>query len=233
MHFQCFIPDESSAADGLERVGLPQLLAGVASQKLTQGPNGQAGLLLSWRMNRGTCTLKYSPDEQVWLPAVANAEDKLDAGRYWVGIWKDSKPTPEDLERPRPFRGPRVTLGDGQSWMLPPVQELPHTMARTDDNAILYTPDFFLSRYRLAALEWRGAIEKLDDADSPLKPANVFGATGAIWPELRDFIEAGLQANYRIVPEVADHLKLWSTTKTGTVWRAVEQLMPEREVIDG
>ncbi len=53
----------------------------------------------------------YRPEIQTW--------QKHESAGYWVGMWKDDKPGPDDLRRAKPLSGTPVKLGDEQEWIVP------------------------------------------------------------------------------------------------------------------
>jgi len=55
--------------------------------------------------------LGYYPDKQEW--------HECQGGAYWIGVQKDSPPTPDELARPSQIDGHRVKLDDGNEWMIP------------------------------------------------------------------------------------------------------------------
>lgn len=53
----------------------------------------------------------YQPTLQTW--------QKHESAGYWVGIWKDDKPGPDDLQKAKPLSGTPVKLGDDREWIVP------------------------------------------------------------------------------------------------------------------
>ena len=77
------------------------------------GPGGHNGLLFHRddAPDGTSFPLSYSEQEQSWVDP--------GGGRPMVGMWRDRKPRPEDLIRPRTLDGHRVRLGDDAYWEVP------------------------------------------------------------------------------------------------------------------
>lgn len=219
MDFQIFIPGADSAEAGLTSVGLRHLAVDVTFSPLRAGPDGQPGVLCSWIPARGRPRVGYQPDQQEWIPAIA--QEDYPAARYWVGFWKDSPPSPEVLRRPYPYMGSPVRLDDGNEWIFPRVESIPMTLVRQDDGSTAFLPQRRLSEYVAAAELLRPVLNGL--------------APGAqtTWSGIRDVLEMGLNANYRLTPEVCDRLKLWSHTQSGTIWRAIAAILEIQPIAAG
>lgn len=129
-----------TVAEQLTAVGLADHAAGAVTA-IVDGPDGKTGTLFGWGdALRGR--LHYDAAKQSWTPAAAHEE--LPACRFYVGTWKDSPPTPEDLRRPgREPWGEPVELG-GQTWLLPPVDCIPRQIAQFPDgtSGLRVKPEF-------------------------------------------------------------------------------------------
>lgn len=55
----------------------------------------------------------YYPEEQTWQKVV------VEGPQYWVGYWTADPPQPQELMREDAVDGHRVTLGDGNEWLIP------------------------------------------------------------------------------------------------------------------
>lgn len=53
----------------------------------------------------------YRPESQTWV------QNEIDG--FWVGMWNDDKPGPQDLLRTKTLSGELVTLADEQQWLIP------------------------------------------------------------------------------------------------------------------
>lgn len=72
--------------------------------------DGAAGTLLADESRRAE--LAYRPDEQVWRKRPGD-------DCVWIGYWKHSPPTPDDLRRATALAGEAIELGDGGVWTVP------------------------------------------------------------------------------------------------------------------
>jgi hypothetical protein len=211
MHFVLFIPDSGdeslSISDTLISVGCGHLGDRVNTpQQITQGPDGGKGKLYSWMGNSGQVH-RFEPDE--WLPAIASPDEGFAECRYWVGVNSNSPPKPIDLLRSYPYSGENVLMGDGQQWLVPRATSLPFDAIRADDGSTVFIPQRKYHHFSLMADEWRNSL-------NIAKSGTTF-----LFDEMRDFVEQGLIANYRLLPEVSDYLKLFSTGPNGTVQPAL------------
>lgn len=162
------------------------------------GPGGTAGQLLAWIDDAAAVQAEqvgYFPPQpgqtprQTWLPG-AN-------GRYWVGWQNDLPPTPANLQRRTLVDGPVTTLGDGQEWQLIAAANLPQ-QARLVEGKWAWAP-----QTRFASFVERSAWA-FDVARQALE------AERAIPLEAVEYALGVLSWNYRIVPEVADWLGLFT-----------------------
>lgn len=138
----------ATAADLAAWPDLAGALAGAEwSQGATKGPDGGDGLVLAAHPKPGIVAprLAYAREQQTWhrveAPPDPGAPGPVDppGSAYWFGWWSESAspaspapPGPEDLERRQVLPGHRVTLGDGNDWLIPaihaPRTAIPHTM---------------------------------------------------------------------------------------------------------
>ena len=206
MHFQLFIPGGTAKADLIE-VGLSHLARNVWTKQVETGPTNGPGLLCSWKTNRDELNQGFRPEFQDWIPAIADGEH-FPAERYWIGFEKTSSPTPAHLERDRSYTGATIVLGDGQQWKIPRAESIPHQMIRTDDGETEFVSDPKLRRFYQDFAEWRAFFSQVQPGGK------------ASYVALRDFVESALLINYRLTPEVADYLKLWTSGDQGSVLSA-------------
>lgn len=212
MHYQLFIPHTpgeplGTAPQALERLGLSDLIAGHEARD-SQGPGEfSQGHLVAWRRPGKNERMHYNVQEQTWIPSVAHGPDGQGKGRYWVGFWNDSPVTPDDLLRPYSHRGETVEFGDGQHWRLPILQELPRDIILADDG----TWKFELQR------RYHDLVR---DAEQILK--DILAGQGHDFGTLTEFVLRCMNQNYRVLPEVASHLRLFSTEN---IQRAVITLL--------
>lgn len=192
MHFLIFIPgpDDSNA---LAIVGLESLAAGAVTETSVVGPKKLTGTLFTWPSGR-TEPPQFDPSEWSWIPATGTAERQ--PGRYWVGINKYSPPTPRDLWHSDAWGGFKIELGDGQVWLVPNCGQLPHGMRLTGEMLVR----------RPGYAEWRQEIVgRARDWEQRFRDSAIKNAKQAT-----PFALQALALNYRITPEVAKHLGLFS-----------------------
>ena len=191
MHYLIHIPGvRGPDPKHLERVGLADHIAGADFMECA-GPTGP-GVMCAWR-SPDAMQFNYLPDQQYWLPAAASGD--LAKGRYHVGIWKESPPTPVDLRRSYPYRGASTELGDGNSWVIPFAAKLPADAMLNDDGTWKFVLQQRFHTFWLEALEW---ARKASESEKFFYSASV------------DFLTRALALNYRITPEVASRLRLFS-----------------------
>lgn len=110
-------------ADGIVNPITDQLLAsldltyafeGGPMYGLCQGrtPSGRDGTLIADGARMPNGDLAYRPDLQTWRKRPGD-------DCVWVGYWNAHRPTPEGLARARQLPGERVTLADGNAWLVP------------------------------------------------------------------------------------------------------------------
>jgi hypothetical protein len=186
-------------ADQLEAVGLADhAVAGLPDTIECDGPDGKFGTLYGWRKH-GLGRLHFDPAAQTWIPAAAQGD--LPPARYWVGLWNESPPTEQDVKRAYQFGGKRVELGDGARWVIPLPHELPHEVRLRDDGSWQFVIQRRFHDYHLRCAEY---VERIE--------ADRGGVTMA--EMLRHAVEA-LIINYRLTPEVINHLNLFSHPEAG------------------
>ncbi len=102
----------------LQAAGLAQVLGGVPleAQPCT-GPDGPGVLLYS---PQDPLELRgYHPDRQVWRRCSEGRRPKADNPIPSVGYWREARPGPDDLVRPRIVPGHLVELSGGGRWICP------------------------------------------------------------------------------------------------------------------
>lgn len=196
MHYQIFIPGgRGQNPQQLVDVGLADLVAGAEFMDVAKGPDGKAGGVVAWR-RPGQAQMGYQAGIQEWIPA-APRED-LSLGRYWVGFWNDSPATSKELSRPYPQPGRRVALGDSQEWLIPAAKELDADMVLADDGTWKFEVQRRFHSFYLEYLRWFQFFATAKDGDA------------FDFAEAAEFVLLGLRTNYRLVPEAASHLRLFT-----------------------
>lgn len=195
MHFLIFVPEHPGPAErALRDVGLDDLIADAEGLRVVDGPTGQPGYLVGWRTGINAGMPLQVHEQQHWRSAVP--AEGLPAGRYQVGWWRDAPPVEEDLRRRFGFEGLSVELGNGQSWTLPVIWDLP-TEPRLDEFGT-----------------WRVGVAEYDrefyEAAQVWRDFWVNASAGDEYDlgELVAFVVTALRRNYRLVPEIADQLGL-------------------------
>lgn len=121
MHFNYYLPTR-------DNVTLPELIslglgyvfepdsaaspeASFAPRQVVNGPDDQHGMIVS----RSDTHCGYYKNDQVWK--------KHTSGAYWVGMWRDDRPTPQSLARPNIISGKGLLLDDGNTWEIPRARQ--------------------------------------------------------------------------------------------------------------
>lgn len=133
-HYLIWIPRAhvrgSTYAEQLGAVGLADHVPGAAMVHC-EGPDGGPGQLYAW-LGKGLHRHHFDGDLQSWSAAAADGDRT--AGRFWVGTWNDDPPTEADVLRPgHDAWGVPVILGDGRTWLVPPVDLIPRSVALFPD----------------------------------------------------------------------------------------------------
>lgn len=117
--------DIGSLGLGLEeRLGTEE----ISCQWTENGPSDTPGLMMI-RDPAPDQRPVYRPGEQDWVCW----------GKFWLGVSKEHRPGPEDLERQDAMVGYWVKLGDGQTWHVPVYRRhtgetgLPYSISRGPD----------------------------------------------------------------------------------------------------
>jgi hypothetical protein len=117
MYFLYCIDSGQISAAAMATAGLGHLppAATLITRGMLDGPDGRACLMVA----DGRCEprrLRYAPAEQTWA--------KSAGGKYWLGFWNDQRPTAASLQRTAAMSGYKVTLGDGDEWIVPVLRQL-------------------------------------------------------------------------------------------------------------
>lgn len=156
------------------------------------GPGGKPGVIAGWIEDRPTPDTElfgYAPQRQTWIES-AN-------GKYWVGWQNDRPPSPATLARREMIDGPRLELGDGNEWQLIAAARLPQQARLISGNWEWAPQQRFASFVERTAWAFDVARKTLE--------------SGAGIPiEAVDYAMGVLSWNYRITPEIADRLGLFT-----------------------
>jgi hypothetical protein len=129
--FSIYVPKgRGEATSLLRRVGAEWALDGnvaaMGTHVVEGGPDGAGGMLVHFDPRGGVAAnqiTKINLELQDWEPAAPCGEQR--GGRYWLGLWKDHRPGPEDLQRQDLADGLPVKLLDGNQWVVAIADYLP------------------------------------------------------------------------------------------------------------
>lgn len=208
MHFQIFVPASVAAtqpaAHPLEVAGLADFVGGAVHVGVDVGPGDQRGTCYAWSRS-GFPRIVYQPDTQKWRAAVPCGDQP--AGRYWVGVWKDSPILPEEIQRPYACRGTLIGMGDGKQWLIPHARELPAKAILDDDGTWKFQVQRQYHEFWLESLQW----------------LRYFGTGNISFDFGRgiEFVTKALRVNYRILPELIDELGLLTQDNISAVMLSI------------
>eukprot|EP00913_Durusdinium_trenchii_P028458 g26686.t1 len=174
-----------SFGDGLSEEYLP----------IPNGPDGLGGLLVGWRPGDPSQKLGFFPDEQTWIVS--------DDQKYFIGFWNADPPTPTQLQRGELHDGYFVKLQDGHEWVVPAAALLPKDVLLVG----------FSGKSQTA--ETRVKAEHFDFWEESKQWVRDFLILEGTAPETLKFnplwapyVYRALCLNYRLTPEVPNHLRL-------------------------
>ncbi len=193
-----------------------------------KSPNGKSGNVFADSTRQNGRRAGYYAEQQTWrkLPHVEGRPE------LWVGYWNDAKPTPEDLQRGKLLRGPKLTLADGAAWQVPIVRRFDEAAQRWESELPAYLD------YDESGQVVRGQpvdeYTRLWELTAPLadaqfaRDAGEEGATGPTDADVYAAVAALLQANYVVdLPELIA-LRALQESDAGTICLVAcryEQLM--------
>lgn len=103
-------PGKMFGADDRSRFGLENILPDKNLGAVDcDGPDGKRGLVVLHKVKGSEQKHRYRKDHQDWV----------EWGDYWVGLDREFKPEPSDLQRDRLIGGWITRLGDGNGWAIP------------------------------------------------------------------------------------------------------------------
>lgn len=190
--YYVYIPGKfASPKDAFAHAGLLSIFVNASGFDSHRTPEGE-GRFYVWTDPTNpskNVPFHYEPETQTW--------EKSADGKYWVGWCHDRIPDPVSLERPDGIAGRSVTLGDGNSWRMPCISELPVS-------------------FRLGPDGKEGAHVKPAWKNIEARMLWAWKALSDNWkheqpfddPECRKYVAEMLCVNYRMVPEIAYMLGL-------------------------
>lgn len=187
-----FIPDRTGANEmHLADAGLKHLLrpdddSPSATDLISTGPGGLYGQTWGWLGDGGESN-GYFPEGQHWI--------RHEGGKYWVGWQYDRLPSPATLMRKSLLPGKPVELGDGQLWLVPSAMELPQ-QAKLRGGKWAWEPESRFAEF-VERSQWAFDVAR-----------KWFEDPGPVPIEAVDYALEVLSMNYRLTPEIVDHLGL-------------------------
>lgn len=193
MHYELFIPGQFNAAeDALQSVGFDGYGNGVESSIVEFGPTGERGYWLAWRGSGRRP--QFNDHAGRWMPA--EAFDGRPPTRYHIAIDLEDPPKPQDLAKARMVEGRRVTLRDGNSWLMPSVPKLERSIVLRDG-------EFAMAVDPVLAWAYAEAQRWHELAEQPNTRHEVIDAMRTVYRILC--------INYRLTPELVNVLGLFTS----------------------
>ena len=199
MHFLTFIPDcqPGQIESRAQSAGMLDLLGGHNAIVCQSGPSDQPGVMIA-HMNAPGSRHDYSPGEQKWVPSILKIDGKP---AYWVGFWKEKPLLENELRRHYTQSGPLVQFGSAK-WKLP----TPDTV----DARAVYADDGSMRWEVIRQFSWMCDEAKLIHGEY----LEDFGTREMVFrmePSVQiNWLLKLLRVNYRLLPEVAVHLNMWT-----------------------
>ena len=199
MHFLTFLPHCSpdKIEERAKACNLLDLLGGHNAVPNLRGPHDLPGVMIA-HMTDIKSRHDYSPSEQEWVPSI----QKIDgAPAYYVGFWLKDPPRENELRRHYTQSG-RVTQLGGVNWKLP-------TPTTVDARAV-YEDDGSMRWETIRQFSWMCdeaqmiRVQYLEDFGTREVVFRVEPSSQVNW------LLKLLRVNYRLLPEVAVRLDLWT-----------------------
>ena len=123
--FLYFVETEKKVSSLKIVSGLPYLVSGVSSARaISCGPSGSSGIVFvpnEFSFPSGYLVFEKSGQQWSLMERLVTFAG-LGECRVWVGVWKDRKPTPDDLKFCYDYDCHFATLSDGADWHVPILQ---------------------------------------------------------------------------------------------------------------
>lgn len=203
MHYLIWIDRPAQDSTPLEAVltakGLADHFERCEPKRLGNGketPTGNPGLLCAW-LKPGDDRHYFRTDEQTWIPSIAKSDG---VPLYHVGLFNDSLPTESELRRHYTQHGDWIRFGS-EKWKMPTPATVPQSAQYNDDGSMRWVP---IREFAWVSDEaHKMAEEYVESYDRQVEfimdPK----------PQI-DWLLRLLRINYRLTPEVAAHLNLWT-----------------------
>lgn len=206
-----FIPGcEVNDVSVLKEIGCDELFDRSATAMFADqftGPGGQHGKLIY--PSRELALASYQPDKQEWF----------DCGAYWIGYWKDRKPTPEMLARDPLIDGEPVLLCDDQTWVIPICEYFPMRLTFDRVNG---GEKKVPSREHADYINWCNELFRwfiTDEFQKKVEEEHVVQIENGL-----SFAAAAISKNYRVNADLVDVLGLVDELKAFNIARVATGL---------
>ncbi|MGR3218599.1 MAG: hypothetical protein ACUZ8H_02115 [Candidatus Anammoxibacter sp.] len=220
--FLYFIPQlQGASKDDIKRAGILNNIKDLPEVEFCGVQNcheGKPGVIIGFTHNHKpeekNCPVGYFPDTQEWKKSVN--------GKFWVGVYKDQKPTPSDLIKKEAIRGHYVKLQDGNEWLIPLARvfpegsPLPHALVLGENGEIIQEalPEYAKFSKIGERIYREFKIQcKLEEAAE--------GYTYLTQVEEWDAVTEALGINYYIDGEEISLLKLLTTANIAKIFQAI------------
>jgi len=209
--YMIFLEDRQGAPDTVEgylkSVGLEDHAPGaeVAIIAAVDSPTDKQGKLFIWKTT-GDNQHRIDKEKQIFLHNKKH--------NYHVVIWKDAPPTEQELRREKTQGGKFIKFGDdgGTLWKVAAHGQIDARIHFEDDESVRFTP---IRKYAWFVDECQKVLEDTMtiDGDSVSYKYSVTEAAALVLKSLR--------INYRLTPEVVNHLNLLTVRNISEAYQAI------------
>lgn len=201
MHYLLFFPD-ARPADIETRAKLADIASFIDGSQdvlhVESAVRGQCGTMVGW-LSPGNPHLHYDSIRQEWQPSIA--KDEHGNPLYHIGFWRDSPPQERELRRRYGQKGITRKLGQ-QEWIIPTPE--------TVDARAVYADDGTMKWEVTRQFSWLCA-EAQHLQETYLQELGLRAMLFNVNPKAQvDWLLRLLQINYRLTPEAAAYLELWT-----------------------
>jgi hypothetical protein len=198
VHFLIYLPDATPQTlnDRMKSAGLSDLLGGHDTLPGAKGPETEIGVMVGWLQPGDRC--HYQPAIQDWIPSIV--KDESGKSQYWIGVYRDKPPIENELRRKYTQDGPWIDFG-GQRWKVPTPDSVDSRAMLQDDGTYKWEV--------IREFSWM-CDERQQLQDAYLKELGIRELVFRSEPSAQiGWLLKLLKINYRMTPEVANHLGLW------------------------
>lgn len=200
MHYLLFVPQvarkdlESASKVG----GFATALDGNDVIEGQKGPRGMMGCMVFYPHPDHPWG-HYDEAKQTWVPSIAKNENG--DPRYWVGFWNEKPVQENQIRRNYTQAGNWVKLGE-QRWKLPTPSTVEATAKYNDDGSMRWE----VTRQFSWVCDEAEQLTRVYEEESGMR---MFVYKTEPSAQINWLLKL-LQINYRLLPEVAAHLNLWT-----------------------